>query len=990
LTFPSAFVHTSASPEVVMRQALSRIPRRGTLALAGFALFFSLSSRAADAAVFDLNGDGKSDIVVRNPSTGVNRVLFMNGVVVTSEAPLPPLADRDYVMAALPDLNADGRSDILWYHQSSGERLAWNMNGTTVTSTTAMGLNADTDWRIAGTGALGGDTRADVMFRHEALGQNILWLMTPTGPNPVALPAETDLGWRVAGVADANGDGRADVYWRHRDGRNRVWLMADGVFSQSINLPSRDTTWQIAGLGDYDGNGTADILWRHPVRGTAIIWLMSGAIVVSKSDELFVTHTGDWQPELTADYNGDNKADILWRNRTNSQMQVWLMDGKVKTASGAIGSPGSGFLLAGKAQPPSSETIFLASLTPEGAANTPASGSSTIVLAADGLSARITLNFNNLSTLQTAAHVHGPADAGTSAPALYSVPMGSFNDAPWVFEATAGLSVNDQVDALKTGRLYINVHSTTYPNGEIRGQYRVTSSVGNPDVALPNPPGNGPPTAAEAHRFLQQATMGATTALVSQVQSTGYDAFIESQFAQPASTYTAFVDAAPTANDGDRTGALRTRFFMNALQGPDQLRQRVAFALSQMLVTSTQDIQNGPGMARYQDILVNNAFGNFYNILGGVTFNPFMGRYLDMANSNKPTGGNTANENYTRELMQLFSIGVYKTWTNGSLKIDNLGSPIPTYDQDVIEEMARVFTGFTYAGPGTCTFNCQEYYLAPMKLSQANHDVGIKTILDGQVLPAGQNGFDDVGQTVTAIFLHPNVGPFVARHLIQHLVTSNPSKGYVARVAKVFDNDGTGGRGNLRAVVKAVLMDVEARRDPATDPRFGRLVEPALFITQFVRGMSATGQGYGLAERCSEMQQQIFQSPTVFNFYPADYQVPGTTLLGPPFGIYTETAAVRRANIANTFVYSTISRPGYAPTGTTSVIFDYAPYIASAGNPAALVDALGTRLIPGRMSGTMRQTIINAVTNTANTDTTNRARTAIYLFATSPSFNINR
>jgi hypothetical protein len=277
-----------------------------------------------------------------------------------------------------------------------------------------------------------------------------------------------------------------------------------------------------------------------------------------------------------------------------------------------------------------------------------------------------------------------------------------------------------------------------------------------------------------------------------------------------------------------------------------------------------------------------------------------------------------------------------------------------------------------------------------MKLSQANHDVGIKTILDGQVLPAGQNGFDDVGQTVTAIFLHPNVGPFVARHLIQHLVTSNPSKGYVARVAKVFDNDGTGARGNLRAVVKAVLMDVEARRDPATDPRFGRLVEPALFITQFVRGMSATGQGYGLAERCSEMQQQIFQSPTVFNFYPADYQVPGTTLLGPPFGIYTETAAVRRANIANTFVYSTISRPGYAPTGTTSVIFDYAPYIASAGNPAALVDALGTRLIPGRMSGTMRQTIINAVTNTANTDTTNRARTAIYLFATSPSFNINR
>jgi len=769
------------------------------------------------------------------------------------------------------------------------------------------------------------------------------------------------------------------------------------VFSQSINLPSRETTWQVAGLGDYDLNGVADILWRHPVRGTAIIWLMSGATVVGKSDELFVTHSGDWQPELTADYNGDNKSDILWRNRTNGQMQVWLMDGKVKTASGALGSPGSGFLLAGKAQPPSSETIFLASLTPEGAANTPASGSSTIVLAADGLSARITLNFNNLTTLQTAAHVHGPADPGTSAPPLYSVPMGSFTDVGWVFEPTAGHTVNDQVDALKTGRLYINVHSTTYPNGEIRGQYRVTSSVGNPDLAIPNPPNMAAtPTDAEAHRFLQQASMGATPALVAQVKSMGYAAWIDSQLALPASTYYPFVSAASLSNDDQKTGALRSRFFMNALQGNDQLRQRVAFAMSQMLVTSTLDTptvttgQNGPGMALYQDLMMTSATSNFLNILQGVTMSPYMGSYLNMANSNKPSGGNTANENYTRELMQLFSIGVYKQWTNGTLKIDNLGSPIPTYDQDVIEEMSRVFTGFTYNTPGCTNFNCQPFYLSNMKLVQANHDVGIKTILDGVVLPAGQLGTDDVYQTLGYIFNHPNVGPFVGKHLIQHLVTSNPSKGYIARVAKAFDNDGTGARGNMSAVVKAVLLDVEARRDPTTDPRFGRLVEPALFLTQFLRGMGATGQRYGLAERCNEMQQQIFGSPTVFNYYAADYQIPGTTLLGPPFGIYTETASVRRANIANTFIYGTLSRPGYTPAGGTGVTFDYAPYIASAGNPAALVDALAARLMPGRMSPAMRQTIINAVTNTASTDTTNRARTAIYLFATSPSFNINR
>jgi hypothetical protein len=303
--------------------------------------------------------------------------------------------------------------------------------------------------------------------------------------------------------------------------------------------------------------------------------------------------------------------------------------------------------------------------------------------------------------------------------------------------------------------------------------------------------------------------------------------------------------------------------------------------------------------------------------------------------------------------------------------------------------MARVFTGWTYYSP-TCTFNCSFSYLAPMELSQNNHDIGQKTILNGVVLPPGRSGWDDFNDTLATVVNHPNIGPFFARQLIQHLVTSNPSKGYVARVAKVFENDGAGVRGNLRAVVKAILLDVEARRDPTGDPSFGRLVEPALFITQYARGMGATGQGYGLAERSNELGQQVFAAPTVFNFYQPDFQVPGTTILGPPFQIYTESTAVRRANLANTLVYGTISRPGYAPTGSTSVSFNIAEYTASAGNPGGLADLIGQRLIPGRMSPTMRQIIVNAVNAVPASDPTGRARAALYLTATSPTFNVNR
>jgi uncharacterized protein (DUF1800 family) len=277
-------------------------------------------------------------------------------------------------------------------------------------------------------------------------------------------------------------------------------------------------------------------------------------------------------------------------------------------------------------------------------------------------------------------------------------------------------------------------------------------------------------------------------------------------------------------------------------------------------------------MSVYMDLLLGNAFGNYRTLLQEITLNPAMGNYLDMVNNDKPNPatGRTANENYARELLQLFSIGLYKLNPNGSLKLDPAGNPIPTYDQAVIEGLARVFAGWTYAPLPAAAPRAHNptNYLAPMVHWAPNHDLGAKTILDGQVLPAGQTGEADLEATLDAIFNHPNVGPFV-RQLIQHLVTSNPSPGYVARVAAAFADNGGGVRGDMQAVVRAVLLDPEARRAATVD--FGRPREPLLFITSLLRKLVATGDGWGLTGYAGNMRQNPLSPPTVFSFFVPDY-----------------------------------------------------------------------------------------------------------------------
>jgi len=955
----------------------------------------ALAVPASAATRSDFNGDRKADVLWRNSVGGRNYLWLMNGASISAQGLLPTVSDRAWRVQSTEDFTGDGKADILWRHADSGENVVWTMNGLQRAGFVSLPPLPDTDWQVAAACDLNGDGVADIFWRHRASGENQAWMMGGGTTTAIvrALPVP-DLGWKVVGCADFNGDGKADLLWRHAvTGSNYLWLMNGSAILASGYLPTvADLGWEVAGVGDLTGDGKADIVWRHNTGGWNQLWRMNG---LTRTATLAAPRVEDvrWRVALLGDFDGDGKSDVFWRHASSGENLIWFMDGAtVRSQARPPAVPDLSWAVSANPPPAAGPTLFLATLVPEAGATTTASGTATVVLAEDEKSARISLDFSGLSSTQTAAHIHGPAAPGQNAPPLFSLPEGTFGDLLWIFAPTAGLSEQDQVTALKTGRLYVNVHSANYPNGEIRGQLVIVPGSAPPPPPPPPPP-PGPPTASAALRFLEQSTMGPTPALVSHVHGVGYAGFLEEQFAEPPSTYLDFVQAAAVSvDDTQRVNALRNRLFINALHGTDQLRQRVALALSQILVVSSRTVYDGPGLALYLDVLGRNAFGSYRTLLDEITLNPAMGDYLDMVNNDKPNParGRTANENYAREVMQLFSIGLYKMYANGSLKLDAASHPIPTYDQPVIENMARVLTGWTYAPqPGaTPQAHNPRNYLAPMVLWPANHDTAAKTILDGRVLPAGQTGVQDLKAALDALFLHPNAGPFLGRQLIQHLVTSNPSPGYVARVALAFADNGSGVRGDLKAVIRAVLLDPEARREPTVD--FGRHREPILFMTTLLRNLGAAGDGWGLTSYASNMNQNPVSPPTVFSFFEPDYQVPGTTLFGPPLQIYTESTAIRRANFVNSLVFGTIGVPSYAPPGATSVSVDLTPWVNLAANPTALVDDLNARLLGGRMPADMRATLIQAVTNTSSTSPITRAKTAVYLVGTSAQYNVQR
>jgi uncharacterized protein (DUF1800 family) len=530
-------------------------------------------------------------------------------------------------------------------------------------------------------------------------------------------------------------------------------------------------------------------------------------------------------------------------------------------------------------------------------------------------------------------------------------------------------------------------------------------------------PGTMPPaqtaSAADAVRFLEQTSFGPTEPGIQEVMQKGAALALEEQFAKPMSGYGTFTDIDPDPRRGCPDTALpnpdicyrenytvhplQRRFFANAVGASDQLRQRVAFALSQILVISGTELETMGGIGYYQQMLMNFAFGNFREIMYEVTLSPAMGEFLDMVNNPKPDPARNIepNENYARELLQLFTIGKCDLNPDGSCRLDGNGAPVPSYDQDTIENLARALTGWTYPPrPGVASrFPNPPYYLGRMVPFEAQHDTAAKTLFGNRTLPAGQNATQDVNSALDIIFNHPNTGTFIGKQLIQHLVTSNPTPAYVARVTAAFNNNGQGVRGDMKAVLRAVLLDAEARGDVKTAADYGKLREPALLVAGVLRALNGATDGVYLLGQSLNMGQNVFQAPSVFNFYPPNFPAPGTTIAGPPFKIMLTGTILNRANFVDRVVMGANIGADNTVTGSTGTRINLAPFQPLAANPDAagqLLDRFNLIFLHNTMSPQMRQALLTAVNAYPATDTLGRVRQAAYLVATSPQYQVEQ
>jgi uncharacterized protein (DUF1800 family) len=707
-----------------------------------------------------------------------------------------------------------------------------------------------------------------------------------------------------------------------------------------------------------------------------------------------------------------------------------------------------------------SSSLYVAQLRPDPAATgSSASGYATILIAPDG-TATVNVAFTNLTSAQSAAHLQVGA---TSRDYVLNLPLGQVAGRPWTFAPTGTFTTNDLINALNGGNIFVGLDSARFPGGELRGNF-VPASGSQAFVAPAAPPALAAnalsnPSATDAARFLTQATFGPTTATIASLQTRGINGWIDDQLALPATSALAMLraDRAAFPNppipaiNGDERFAWKDNWhaawWKIAATAPDQLRHRVAFALSEILVLGQQDDLdfNQEAKVKYYDILVTRAFGSFRTLIEEVTLNPAMGLWLSHRGNPKanPAKGTAPDENYARELQQLFTIGLVQLQPDGTLMLDASGQPIPTYDQAIISETAKILTGWTYAGHAATLTNEANFtnfyppldtkaiypnplpdtapWLVPMSYYDNFHDktekriIGLRQVPLSQaqptIVPAGGSGPADLKILLDTLFNHPNVGPFLSRQLIQRLVTSNPSAGYVYRVAQKFADNGAGVRGDLGAVVRAILTDYEARSPEVLGNfGYGKIKEPLLRMTAFLRAFNVAapngryldsyfGEGrYGpqfwpvgvFAGPGYFFAQQPLDSRTVFNFFSSTYSPPGAMaaagLVAPELEITDSNYAIQVPNQLVDLMYRNPAILKEPPSGPSPFLrVDYSPLLPNARNPAALVDQLNLLLCANQMTPATRSQIIATLNSFAATATDlERVQTAIQFTVNSP------
>ena len=517
-------------------------------------------------------------------------------------------------------------------------------------------------------------------------------------------------------------------------------------------------------------------------------------------------------------------------------------------------------------------------------------------------------------------------------------------------------------------------------------------------------------SANDAARFLNQASFGATPREVAALTGqANFNAWLAAQKAQPISRQLPELQRLQASGAEVFQNQRQAVWWQHALTAPDQLRLRMAFALSQIMVVSDQGANldaDALGLAYYYDLLSEHALGNFRALLEAVTLSTQMGRYLSMLENQKPdpAAGIRADENFAREVMQLFTVGKTRLNADGTPVRDANGNPLPSYTQADIENLARVFTGWSWRESDPSRQNLRSYdpgdELFPMQAFERFHDTDAKTLIGGVNVPAGQTAAQDLKVALDTLFNHPNTAPFISQQLIQRLVTSNPSPAYVRRVADVFANNGSGVRGDLYAVAVAILTDPEARQPNLSSPNTGKLREPILKLAHAWRVFDAIGKNgrydYWGAER--DFLQAPLRSPSVFNFFQPQFQPVGAItsagLVAPEFQIVQENSVVSGANklwnVSNEYQFS--GGDGGTFYTDLTIRMDFRPWEtkATAAGLDALIEEMNTLFLAGQMPSAMRSTLKDYLASLPESRPQERVADLVMLITTSPQYAVQK